>query len=264
MPADRSVWHDGVVVTRVVYVRRLVAAGALTLGAELAAAVLWPAPSQDEFDASGRVGPRSGTALRVAALGDSSCTGPGVASAEEIWLRLIAARLNETLGRPVDLRSFARGGSCARHVLQDQLEPATAWRPQLALVSVGANDVIRGVPMRRFARDLDAIVGSLVAAGSLVVISGVGDLGTIPRLAPPLRQIAAGLGRRADRVHAQVAARHGVVKAEQWHWSRHQFRTRRDVWSPDRFHPNAAGHSVWAETAWAAIDPLLAGLREAD
>ncbi len=118
--------------------------------------------------------------------------------------------------------------------------------------------------MRRFSLYLDAIVASLVAARSLVVTSGVGDLGTIPRLAPPLRQIAAGLGRRADRVHANVAARHGVIKAEQWEWSRRQFRTRRDVWSPDRFHPSAAGHVVWAETAWTAMAPLLTELAEAD
>jgi lysophospholipase L1-like esterase len=237
------------------------AAGAFTLGAELAAAVLWPAPFQDEFDPSGRVGPPMGSALRVAALGDSSCTGPGVASADEIWLRLLATRLSADLTRPVELRSFARGGACARHVRQEQLTGAVAWSPELALVSVGANDVIRGVPMRRFSRDLDTIVGSLAAAGSLVVTSGVGDLGTIPRLAPPLRQIAAGLGRRADRVHAEVATRHGIVKAEQWDWSRSQFRTRRDVWSPDRFHPSAAGHVVWAETAWTAMEPLLGRLR---
>lgn len=111
--------------------------------------------------------------------------------------------------------------------------------------------------MRRLAANLDQIVSTLTAAGARVVCSGVGDLGTIPRLRPPLRQMVSRLGRRADRVHADVCVRHGAVKVEQWDWSRQQFRTRRDVWSADFFHPNAAGQMVWADNCWSALGPVL-------
>ncbi|MFP3915700.1 MAG: GDSL-type esterase/lipase family protein, partial [Actinomycetota bacterium] len=96
--------------------------------------------------------------------------------------------------------------------------------------------------------------------GARVVMSGVGDLGAIPRLAPPLRQMATRRGRRGDQVHARVAERHGAVKADQWRWAAGEFRTRPDVWSPDRFHPNAAGHGIWARTCWEALEPLCGEL----
>lgn len=237
--------------------RTLAKVGAVTLGAELAAAVLWPAPDQPEFDASGRFGSSPRVPLRVAALGDSTLTAPGVGEPDGIWVREVCRRLASETGRPVELFSFGVGGATAAAVARDQLAPALEASPHLALVSVGANDVIRGVPTARLIRDLDRIVGSLANSGAMVVTSGVGDLGSIPRLVPPLRQMATGLGRRADRAHDVVAGRHGATKVRQWDWAAAEFRIRRDIWSPDRFHPNEAGHRIWAEVCWEALVPLL-------
>lgn len=232
----------------------------MAVGAELAFAYLWPVPRQAEFDASTSLGSGSGGPLRLAALGDSTLTAPGVQDADDIWIRAVARRLSETTGRPVALRSFGVGGSTSADVVRDQLPQAMAFAPHLAVVSIGANDVIRGIPLRRLTENLDLIVGSLRGMGARVVLSGVGDLGAIPRLAPPLRQMASRLGRRADRIHTVVAARHGAIKAEQWTWASSQFRTRNDVWSPDRFHPNAAGHEIWAAACWEVVGPLCGDL----
>jgi lysophospholipase L1-like esterase len=237
--------------------RKLAVAGVVTVGAELALAVLWPAPEQPEFDASGSFGSSRREPLRLAALGDSTLTAPGVVGRDEIWVSVVADRLSTHLDRGVDLLSLGAGGATAAAVMRDQLPAALEFSPHVSLLSVGANDVMRGVPMRRFMGELDMIVGELSRQGSAVVMSGVGDLGAIPRLAPPLRQMASRLGRRADRIHAEVARRHGAVKADQWSWAASQFRTRHDVWSLDRFHPNAAGHQIWAEVCWAALSPMV-------
>lgn len=242
--------------------RRVVMAGALTIGAELAAAVLWPVPGQPSFDASLSIpGDPAARPLRVAALGDSTLTGPGADNADDIWVRVVARRMVAELGCGLELRSLAVGGATAAEVVAEQLQPAVDFAPHVALVSVGANDVIRGVPMRRFAAQLDHIVSALADAGALVWCSGVGDLGTIPRLAPPLRQVVSRLGRRADRIHAEVARRHGALKSEQWGDARTRFRTDRELWSADRFHPSPAGHLVWADTCWHALAPGVADLR---
>jgi lysophospholipase L1-like esterase len=228
---------------------------------ELAFAYLWPAPRQIEFDASGTFGEDyPGPPLRLAAMGDSTLTAPGVSEADEIWIRQVARRLADVTRRPVELRSFGVSGSTSLDVLVDQLPRALDFDPHLAVVSVGANDVIKGVSMRKLHDNLDRIVAALAGSGVQVILSGVGDLGTIPRLAPPVRQMASRLGRRADRIHQQVADRHGVIKAEQWAWASHEFRRRRDVWSADRFHPNGAGHEIWATTCWEVLEPLCADL----
>lgn len=241
-------------------VRRLAVAGAVTVGAELAVALLWPAPEQPEFDPSGRFGPPAEAPLRIGALGDSTLTAPGVDDPDQIWVRVVARRLAECLGRPVELRSWGVGGATAATVLASQMESAILFRPDLTLVSVGANDALRGIPMHRFERHLNTVVGGLTEAGSLVITSGVGDLGSIPRLAPPLRQMVSQIGRRADRVHERVAEGHGAVKADQWSWAAAEFRGRADVWSADHFHPNDKGHAIWAETCWESLEPLLTRL----
>lgn len=235
-------------------------AGVVTFGAELAYAYLWPAPRQPEFDASIYVGGGEGRLLRTVALGDSTLTAPGLTRADDIWIRSVVRDLAAATGRPVELRSFGVGGSTSADVLADQLPAALAFHPEVAFLSVGANDLIRGMPAARLARNLDEIVNRLRQQRAEVVMSGVGDLGSIPRLAPPLRQMARRLGRRGDRIHAAVADRYGAIKADQWKWAALEFRTRKDVWSLDRFHPNAAGHDIWARVCWEVVEPLSARL----
>lgn len=242
--------------------KRTAQVGAVTIALELAVAVLWPAPPQDQFDPSGRYGSGGGRPLRVAALGDSTLTAPGVGDGSEVWVAEVCRRLSAATNRPVELHSFGVGGATAAQVAATQLTAAISVQPDLALVSVGANDVIRGVRWSRLVSDLDRIVAALVASGSVVITSGVGDLGAIPRLAPPLRQMATALGRRADRAHDVVTERHGAIKARQWAWATNEFRTRSDIWSPDRFHPNREGHLIWAQVCWEALEPLLPGLEE--
>src|SRR5690606_7309449 len=170
-------------------------------------------------DPSGTYGTASGAPLRVVAVGDSTLTAPGVGDGSEIWVAEVCRRLAESTGRVVELGCFGVGGATAAQVVETQLTSALTFEPDLALVSVGANDVIRGVRWSRLVSDLDRIVGAFVESGALVVTSGVGDLGSIPRLAPPLRQMATALGRRADRAHDVVADRHSAVKALQWDWA---------------------------------------------
>lgn len=244
------------------FLKRTAQLGAATLGLELAVAVLWPAPPQDQFDPSGTYGTGPGVPLRVVAVGDSTLTAPGVRDESEIWVAEVCRRLSESTGRAVELGSFGVGGATAAQVAETQLASALAFEPDLALVSVGANDVIRGVRWSRLVADLDHIVSTLVESGAPVITSGVGDLGSIPRLAPPLRQMATALGRRADRAHGVVANRHSAVKALQWDWAAREFRTRSDIWSIDRFHPNREGHLIWADVCWEALQPLLPRWKE--
>lgn len=159
----------------------------------------------------------------------------------------------------MELRSYAVGGSTARDVVVDQLDGAVRFGPDLALVSVGANDVIKGVPLRRFAEHLDTVVDRLSSVAETVVTSGVGDLGAIPRLAPPLRELVARRGLRADQIHTDVTVAYGALKVDQWAWASTEFRTRRDVWSRDHFHPNEKGHEIWADVCWETVGPLYGG-----
>ena len=213
-------------------------------------------PFQEEFDASGTTGSPDGTPLLMVVVGDSSCTGPGVGEPSEIWCRLVAARIAER-GYCVTLKSFAVGGATSSSALQIQVPAAETMNADLTLVAVGTNDVIHQVSLAALEKNLDETVRRLTRVSKRLVVAGIGDLGTVPRLLPPLRQLASRRGRRADEVQARVAERHGAIKADLWGAAAEAFRTDPSIFSPDLFHPAAPGHVVWADAAWEALESHL-------
>lgn len=243
-------------------VRRGAIAGLTLLGLEAAYAVLRPAPVLEDFDPSGHFGDPSQPTLRVAVLGDSSVTAPGVSGAHEIWVSLVCGRLAES--KHVVLKSFAVGGSMVHDVIADQLDDAVAFEPDVVFVSIGANDAIKGVPIRRFESNLDHLVGRLVATGARVILTGVGVLGTIPRLYPPLSTLMSRRAERFDRAHWRVAAAHDAVVIDQRADDARIWNTDRTLWAADYFHVSAAGHARWADTAWRTVGPLMNGARESN
>lgn len=234
--------------------RVAMATGAMLL-VESLYAVLRPVPDLDEFDPSIELGDPSHPTLKVAVLGDSSVTAPGVATAEEIWVRRVAARVAEN--RHVVLRSFAVGGARATDLIAMQLQPALDFEPDLVFLSVGANDALKGVPIQRFERQLDRLVSEFTAAGAAVIQSGVGDLGTIPRLVPPLRNLMSYRALAFDRAHRRVAWRHGSTVVTQRTDDHRVWYEDRGLWAEDLFHVSAAGHERWAGVTLTAIEHLL-------
>lgn len=237
--------------------KRGLVAGTALVGVEAAYAVLRPSPIMPDFDPSGTFGDPSNPSLRVVVLGDSSVTAPGVAGPEDIWVSKICQRLADEYH--VDLRSVAVGGATAVDLVESQLEEAVLNEADLIFVSVGANDAIKGVPRRRFERNLDRLIAELVETGATVVQSGVGELGSIPRLFPPLSNLISRRARRFDAVHWKVAESHGTVVVDQRSDDIDVWYDDRGLWSPDLFHVSAAGHERWANTVWETVGPLLDG-----
>ncbi len=238
-------------------VKKGVIAGATVLGLEAAYAVLRPAPALPDFDPSAEFGDTDDPMLRVAVLGDSSVTAPGVGGPEDIWISLICERL--ATNHHVILQSFAIGGSMAHNVVEDQLEDAILFGPDLVFISVGANDVIKGVPRRKFEQHLDNLIGELSETGATVIQSGVGELGSIPRLYPPLSNMMSRRARRFDDVHWRVAKEHETNVVHQRSDDTEIWYADRDLWAADLFHVSAAGHARWADTIWETVEPLVYG-----
>lgn len=234
---------------------RVLGAGAAVMAGQVAWAVWRPLPSFADLDPSGREGPDGGTPLRMLVLGDSSCTGSGLAEPSDIWVRVLARKLGED-GYRVEVVSVAVGGSKASDLVRSQMERALEIGGDVAVVSVGGNDALRGVRVSAFEGALDTVVEGLAARIPVVALSGVGDMGTVPRLPPMLAAAARRRGKAMNAAHQRVAERHGVLVADQWAWAVKRFRDP-SIFSPDLFHPNAEGHRVWADVAYELLAPEL-------
>lgn len=210
-------------------------------------------PSFPNQDPSGDFGDSNATRLRIVALGDSSITAPGVADIDDTWIRRISHRLSEEYF--VELRSVAVGGSKARDVIRTQLEAAIALKPDVAVIAIGANDAIRATPMTQFADELRVILRSLAAEAEAVVIMGVGDMGTVPRLPGLLRSFASRRSRIVDETITLIVAEvPKVFRPPMWGRVSEQFRHGDlSLFAGDHFHASGAGHGVFA----AGIMPTM-------
>jgi lysophospholipase L1-like esterase len=189
--------------------------------------------------------------LRLAVLGDSIAYGTGAArAADTLGPRLVAAL--EAAGVPAESRVFAVPGAVSAD-LAAQVERARVWRPQLAVVVIGANDLTHLVPPDRAAAAVGAAVRTLGAAGAQVVLAPAPDLSIVPHVPPFLREIvrAGSVVMRSAQVRA-VRAEGGLVADADGATSA-AFAADYRLFSADWFHPSSAGYAVIA----GALAPVV-------
>lgn len=214
-----------------------------------------PLPEFDDLDLTGYYGGAgdiSGEPIRVAALGDSTLTGPGLDHARHVFVGQAAERS----ATRVHLTRFAVGGARIADVLTDQLARTVDARPEIAVLSIGANDAIHGTSLTRFERDVRTVVGTLDHAGISTIVCGLIDLSLVPRIPAALKPLLARRAAAYDR--RKVRAIHPAARAVYVPVGRHvndAFRARgEEFFVADRFHPNRWGHGCLAT---ALLAPLL-------
>jgi len=215
-------------------------------------------PGLPNQDPSGVFGSPGCPRLRIALLGDSSITAPGVTPLAAAWPRRIAHHIGDRFR--VELVSFAVGGAKARDVIAVQLEPAIESGADLAFLSVGANDALRGTPVQRFEREVTVILEGLTSVTQGVGLGGVGDLGTVPRLPTLARGVGRVRGRSIDQALVRAAAQFpDVVKGSAWgpQWRIFEDGDPDVVFAADRFHASAIGHACFAAALEPVVDELV-------
>ncbi len=214
-------------------------------------------PAFPNLNLSGEFGADGLPRLRIVGIGDSNLTAPGVGHVDDAWPRRVAASLADRYR--VELLSLGRGGSRTRQVIAEQLDDAIALQPDIALIATGGNDTLRVIPSWLFRRQLTALVAPLHAQAAAVVVLGIGDLGTIPRLPAYLRWFLTWRSRTLHRSVAKVVARYPrAVLIETWASISHALRHRNaEMFAADLFHPSSAGHEVFMTEIMPAFEEAL-------
>jgi lysophospholipase L1-like esterase len=192
-----------------------------------------------------------GVTLRLAVLGDSIAFGVGASRAAETPAQRLAAAL-DAAGTPAQARVFAVPGAVSAD-LPVQVERARSWRPDLAVVVVGANDLTRLVPPDRAAAALGSAVHELTTAGVRVVVAPAPDLSVVPHVPPAFRAIVQ-LGSDAlRRAQVRAATQQGALVADAEGTTSGAFARDPSLFSADRFHPSGSGYGVII----AALAPVV-------
>jgi lysophospholipase L1-like esterase len=189
--------------------------------------------------------------IRLAVLGDSIAWGQGASRERD----RLSSRLVDGLGArgyDAEARVFAVRGATSSGLVQ-QVGQALSWRPDVAVVVIGANDLTHLVPVEVAALALGDAVRRFRADGIEVVVAPAPDLSAVPHVPVFLRETvrAAGDLLRA-RQTSMVLAEGGRVADPDQRASR-AFATDPSLFSTDRFHPSSAGYAVIADSLLPAL-----------
>jgi GDSL-like Lipase/Acylhydrolase family len=138
-------------------------------------------------------------------------------------------------------------------VLERQLPRARRLNPDVAAVVVGVNDTLRRTfDVPRIGRALDETVGTLRAAGAVVLTARLPDPGRMFGLPGALARPLARRMQAVNEVADMVAERHGTLHFDA---AGHPLTYDPRMWSVDKLHPSERGHRLLA----ASFADLLAG-----
>ncbi|MFB9317883.1 GDSL-type esterase/lipase family protein [Cryptosporangium minutisporangium] len=143
-------------------------------------------------------------------------------------------------------------GACSQD-LDAQVRRAAAWRPSLALVIIGANDLTRLVPPEHAATQLGDAVRTLRAAGAEVVVAPAPDLSVVPWVPAAMRPVVRAGSLRLQQAQVRVARAAGARIADAAVTTAAGFADDPTLFSADRFHPSSAGYALIADALAPAV-----------
>lgn len=186
---------------------------------------------------------------RFAVLGDSIAQGvlePLDGYRDQSWMDRLAAALRRRAPGLVYL-NLGKRGLRARHVRETQLRPALAFRPDLAAVICGGNDLlVEHFRPEKIERELDLIVGELQGVGAEVLTSTLFDITKALDMPP---EFGAQLEQRLHQLHdaiRRVAERRSTLHID---FHEHPACADPGIYSSDFQHANSRGHAVAAAAA---------------
>lgn len=192
------------------------------------------------------------------ALGDSTVQGIGATSREANYVSRLHARLRDRYPR-ARMVNLGVGGATSGDVVNRQLARAVELKPQLLTLSVGPNDITSRVPVKRYAENMETILGRLAReTDAVIVINLLPDLAVTPRFRA--REVASIVGRLSTEFNdalAEIAERHGAIVVDLHAASRREVPGRPELVARDGYHPSDLGYARWAELMWDAVRPRI-------
>ncbi|HJR89169.1 MAG TPA: SGNH/GDSL hydrolase family protein, partial [Aeromicrobium sp.] len=200
-----------------------------------------------------------GKPVRCLILGDSAAVGYGMTHPDQTPPALIGISLSHLLDAPVHVHSEAVVGARSEH-LREQVNRGLTFKPDVAVIIIGTNDITHRVPRQLSVRRLGAAVRRLVDADCDVVVGTVPDLGTVRPIPQPLRLIARRQGRNLARAQMIAVVSAGGRAVSLGDLLGPVFSAKADImFGTDRFHPSATGY---ANMVSFLVPSIAAAIRE--
>lgn len=182
---------------------------------------------------------------RFVVLGDSVAAGVGdpVDGYSPLpWCDRVAAELGAA--HELAYLNLGRRELLAAEVRAEQLDPALAFRPDLALVACGGNDALRSSYRADQVDDeLIAIITGLRDIGATVITIGMFDVSYAPAFPSAVKRVVSARMRRLSEHTATLGERLGTVHVDV---TGHPAERDVESYSADGLHGNLRSHAICA------------------
>jgi acyl-CoA thioesterase-1 len=199
----------------------------------------------------------SATTLTYVVMGDSTSIGQGAP-----YKVSIGPKSMEQLAQKyqVSYTNLGVSGARTQDVVTTQLPAASALKPDLVLLSIGANDATHLTSGKSLSSNMSKIASQLIAANCNVkiVLTGSPAMGSVLRFPWPLKQFMGLREKQVNQAYAPVIAAKQLTFAELAIKTGPAFAQHPDYFAGDKFHPNAAGYAVWVPVINGALAKALA------
>jgi lysophospholipase L1-like esterase len=203
-----------------------------------------------------------GDTIDLLLLGDSIAAGLGADDPKHTLGGQLARRLARRVRRGVRLHTAAVVGAETSDLAGQLATLSPGYRPHVAVIVVGGNDITHRVRTAESRRLLAEAVGTLRDAGIEVVVGTCPDLGALRPLPQPLRSLGARASRQLAAAQRDATVALGGRAVSLADVVGPFFITQPDeMFALDRFHPSSAGYR---RTAKAMLPSVLAALGYTD
>lgn len=193
-----------------------------------------------------------GSPVRFVVLGDSTAVSQGGE-----YSRGYAVRTAEHLAQrtTVTWANAAVSGARAKDVADKQTPQVVKYKPDIALVAVGANDVTHGTPVASVKKSLTATIDKLRQTNPKVhiILTGSPDMGSVPRFPQPLRWYMGVRSKAINKMVVKLCKEKNVTFAPIAEKTGPAFRANPGLFAADKFHPTTEGYELWVPVIIAAL-----------
>jgi lysophospholipase L1-like esterase len=198
-------------------------------------------------------GTASSPTIKLLAIGESPVAGVGVGHQTEAITYRFAHALAKQRACNVAWQALGKNGltvAQASRELMPLLPPLPAARQDVVLIAFGVNDTSSFRSLRAYQRDLRAMVMQVLlqCQPSLILLSSVPPVGSLPALPQPLRLVLGLKARSLDLVTLALVA----SLQKEGHSMVHYVALGVDLTDPrlvasDGYHPSSHGCEMWAQ-----------------
>jgi lysophospholipase L1-like esterase len=198
----------------------------------------------------------SGPKLTYVVMGDSTSIGQGT-SYSDSYAEASAHYLARN--HAVNFVNVGVSGARIKDVLDNQLPKAAAYKPNVVLIGVGANDATHFTSGSSIQSSLQKIITGLRQANCNVriIVTGSPAVDGARRFPWPIRQLMGLRTRQVNNAFAPIITKDNLTLAPIALKTRAAFIADPTLLAADKFHPNARGYALWIPVVNNALNTAL-------